>query len=210
MRLRLAAIFIASGDVETAELSSCVAGMIRRRELGLGIIIGPALLVVLIAVGIPIVLIVVIIDGLIFAPRRKRAAEEAAAARSSILSSTSDPEVWIRTYVDEQRFAPSARSDGDKLLVAYASAMTERSFNEVTKQLVPAVLERFRKFQSIEVIKTTDLIDIRGQESHGPWLKASFTRENSATINWPKVQTDNVHLLADEFWTHSSIEKTSI
>ena len=94
-------------------------------------------------------------------------------------------------------------------LVSYASAMTDRSFNDVTKQLVPAVLDRFPQFQSIDVIKTTDLIDIRGHESHGPWLKASFRRENSATINWPKVQNDNVHLLADEFWAHPSIGKTS-
>lgn len=114
--------------------------------------IGPVLLIALVVIGVPLLLIAALIDGVFFAPRRKRAAKARVAARSCLLSSTTDPEVWIRTFVDEQKFAPTVRSDGDRFLISYASAMTDRSFNEVTKQIVPAVLDRFPQFHSIEVI----------------------------------------------------------
>jgi hypothetical protein len=78
------------------------------------------------------------------------------------------------------------------------------SFSSLTKKIVPTAFEKFPKIQAIHIVGNLPFTDKRGNDQTAIAIVVQFSRKNSASIRWEKVQLTNVIDIAD----HHSINPT--
>lgn len=118
-----------------------------------------------------------------------------------------DPEKLAQQIVDNDDAHLIAAVIDGTFKVKYSLdpwAMTRNAtllaFEMQTKEIVPAIFNRFHDVQSINIIAEATLQNTRGNQFHTPVLRIEFTRRNANTINWQNVLGENLPRIADNFW----------
>lgn len=75
-----------------------------------------------------------------------------------------------------------------------------------TECFVTGIFKDFPKIQKVMTRFDADLIDERGHSHTGIISRFTFTRENSATINWDRVRVDRIARIADDHWENPVID----
>lgn len=86
--------------------------------------------------------------------------------------------------------------------VPSSNALARDRFFRRAVEIVPAIFNHFDKIEVVEVKGTAGMVDIRGHESIEEVASLTFARSYSLDINWPKVQPENVPLIANKHYLH--------
>jgi hypothetical protein len=124
----------------------------------------------------------------------------------------STPEELVSKLLDTPEAEPNTTEVGEKLLVSYSlkpwsltNWSTKTAFNSNVFKIVPKAFETFPEIQEIEITGNGLFIDVKGNESTKPAIRAAFTRANSSTVHWDKAYEWDVPKFADEYWAHPSL-----
>jgi hypothetical protein len=66
--------------------------------------------------------------------------------------------------------------------------------------LSSACLEKFPKVNKLDVVFSTELIDLKGNTSTDEIVTYALTRDNAATIKWENILKSNLRKIADKYW----------
>jgi hypothetical protein len=83
--------------------------------------------------------------------------------------------------------------------VAGVDRTGKMGFEEELANIIPGAFYKFRDINFITVTATGALRDLRGHESRGDVMKATFSRNAAEAIVWNKVYSWDLPKLADEF-----------
>ena len=121
------------------------------------------------------------------------------------------PEALIESLVGNSDIHPKFVVSGDHLVVSYdldpwslTVSSAKSSFNLHVTKLIPALFARYPDAQVIQVIGRAEFNDLRGNSSRDDAIRITFSRKNSASINWGNVYYGDIPRIADDYWSHPS------
>lgn len=131
--------------------------------------------------------------------------------RADKIAVTNDPGDLARLIINSSDASLIAAREGRTLKIKYkidpwalTKGTMKSTFERQTKEIVPAIFDRFPDIDDIQITVDAQFQTIRGDEYRSPILRIEFTRRNAATVHWNKVPYDSLPLIADNFWQHTS------
>jgi hypothetical protein len=166
-----------------------------------------------------LVTIVAIIGGLIIignlsGPDTKTVATVATAPDNPVdfaIHEINEEKAKAHGRVDEAA-VNDGHSGGRDLFITFSLApwaLTEGTMKSAyllhVRGIVPGVSAKFPQIDRIEITGEATFTDIRGNDTVEPAYTVVFWRENAAKINWERVRTDNIPLIATKYWAARSL-----
>jgi hypothetical protein len=124
------------------------------------------------------------------------------------IEAATSPSEFVRLKLNDTD-AQVKEKDGELDIVYFTETVTvwhlTKGFYGDVRYTVPAVFEKFPSIQSVHIKLETNFIDGQAKEIRAPAFKATFTRDNSNSIQWDSILLDNIPKLADGFWKHPNL-----
>lgn len=119
----------------------------------------------------------------------------------------------VMPYKLLEKIVPQTVVDGNELKITYlippgtAHWVEKYDFKRTVISLVPDAFQKFPNLDSIRITAAESSEDSMGQAFASDVPKARFSRAKSRGISWSGTSSDNVALLADEFWQHPILDR---
>jgi hypothetical protein len=130
--------------------------------------------------------------------------------RAQNFESAKSPREFVLLTIYEPKADIKTRLEGHDLTITYnldpwmlTKDWGRTVFQQHLKSSIPTTFYKFRDINTITIIATGTFVDIKGRESHGDAMWATFSRDTSESINWNNILSDNLPTLADKYWAHS-------
>ena len=82
------------------------------------------------------------------------------------------------------------------------SNMILRGMHIDSKDIFEKMFNKFSAVETVCLIWTFPLVDVKGNIKLGNVVLIDMTRENAKSINWANFLTDNLPVVADSYWQH--------
>ena len=158
------------------------------------------------------VVFLVLAGGLIFAVMK---GQEHSDEQNKIVTTSNDPSAIVAAIIDKTDANPVTFITNQTLTITIGDVSSLGAnnkdeiweFNYTCKKIVPLMFAKFAYLNRIEMIGKAVLVDIRGNKTTDSVLRVSFTRANSAKIQWPNIKVENIGALADDYFVHPAMLK---
>lgn len=100
----------------------------------------------------------------------------------------------------------------DKIIIATILGNENLTTNLTRKGMLLDSVKLFKELfalensQEVTLIWQYPLVDVSGNTKNETVLKISLDRESASNINWDSFDNENLKIVANEYWEHSSIQ----
>ena len=159
---------------------------------------------------LPIFVLAVVGIGIISGQANRHSQE----ARQKLIDTTPVPAELVQAVVNNDEVFQSLDVRGNAATVrfnldAWPNKYAIDMFETQIVKITPSLLARFPEISRIDYVGEATFMDPRGNKRRDVGVKATFTRQNASSINWPNVSAQNLPKIADSFSIHPGMMPTN-